>query len=63
MCGIKELIQMSDEEFYEKYLADMSLEEQAAFFEEFPEFLKETPLQCKAEEDRLYQRIQRILER
>ena len=29
----------SDIEFYEKHLADLSLEEQAAFMEEFPDFL------------------------
>lgn len=30
---------MTDFEFYERYLADLPLEEQAAFMEEFPEFL------------------------
>lgn len=29
----------SDIEFYEKHLADLTLEEQAAFMEEFPDFL------------------------
>lgn len=29
----------SDIEFYEKHLADLPLEEQAAFMEEFPDFL------------------------
>lgn len=31
----------SDIEFYEKYLADLTLEDQAAFMNEFPEFLPE----------------------
>lgn len=61
MCSIKELIQMSDMEFYEKYLADLSLEEQAEFLQRFPEFLKEAPLEYAAEEDEIYQRIQRLL--
>ena len=30
---------MTDLEFYEKHLADLTLEEQAAFMEEFPDFL------------------------
>ena len=29
---------MTDLEFYERYLADLTLEEQAAFMDEFPEF-------------------------
>lgn len=32
---------MTDLEFYERYLADSSLEEQAAFMKEFPDFLNE----------------------
>lgn len=61
MCNIKELIQMSDLEFYEKYLAGLPLEEQAAFFEEFPEFLKAEPLEYEAENDVIYQKVrQRI---
>lgn len=31
----------SDLEFYEKHLADLTLEEQAAFMNEFPGFLSE----------------------
>lgn len=30
---------MTDLEFYERYLADLTLEEQAAFMDEFPDFL------------------------
>ena len=39
----------NDIEFYEKHLADLSLEEQAAFMEEFPDFLSNR----KAEESDL----------
>lgn len=31
----------SDLEFYEQYLADLTLEDQAAFMKKFPEFLTE----------------------
>lgn len=31
----------SDLEFYEKHLADLTIEEQAAFMNEFPGFLEE----------------------
>ncbi len=61
MCGIIEWIQMSDEDFYEKYLAKLSLEEQAAFLEEFPDFLKEEPLEYEAEKDEIYKKIKKIL--
>ena len=40
---------MTDLEFYEKHLADLTLEEQAAFMEEFPDFLSNR----KAEESDL----------
>lgn len=57
MCSIEELIQMSDEEFYEKHLADLSLEEQAAFFTEFPDFLREEPIADEAGTDKVYQEL------
>ena len=31
---------MTDLEFYERYLAQLTLEEQAAFMDEFPEFME-----------------------
>lgn len=57
MCSIKELIQMSDAEFYEKHLAELPLEEQAAFFKEFPDFLKEEPLEHEVRKDEMYRKI------
>ena len=38
---LRDLIEMSDEEYYEKFLADIPLEEAAAFMEEFPGFMEE----------------------
>lgn len=35
------LIELSDEDFYEQFLADASLEELAAFLEEFPDFMED----------------------
>ncbi len=35
------LMEMSDLDFYEEFLADAPLEEQAEFCREFPEFLEE----------------------
>ena len=35
-----ELMKMSDLDFYDEFLADAPLEEQAEFFREFPEFLE-----------------------
>ncbi len=35
-----ELMEMSDLDFYDKFLADAPFEEQAEFFREFPEFLE-----------------------
>lgn len=40
MKRIREFATMSDWDFYEKYLADAPLEEQAAFMNEFPDFLE-----------------------
>lgn len=37
---IKKFIHMSDREFYEAYVAELSQEEQCKFFKEFPEFQK-----------------------
>lgn len=36
-----DLINTTDEEFYEKFLADAPLEEVAAFLEEFPDFMED----------------------
>lgn len=51
----------SDFEFYEKYLADLPLEEQAVFMKVFPEFLLEDNVNGKNEllEDQVYQAIQK----
>lgn len=51
----------SDFEFYEKYLADLPLEEQAVFMKEFPDFLQEDDVNSKNEllEDQVYQTIQK----
>lgn len=35
------LMEMSDLDFYEEFVADAPFEEQAEFFREFPEFLEE----------------------
>lgn len=37
----EEFMKMDDMEYFEKYLADASVEELAAFLEEFPEFMSE----------------------
>ena len=37
---LAELMNMSDLDFYEEFLADAPFEEQAEFFREFPEFLE-----------------------
>lgn len=41
ISAIREFAEMSDFEFYEKYLADASMEELAEFCREFPEFLED----------------------
>ena len=50
---------MTDLEFYEKYLAQLTLEEQAAFMDEFPEFLNGEPVKDDTglKDDELFQRI------
>lgn len=37
----EEFIQMDDMEYFEKHLADASVEELAAFLKEFPEFMSD----------------------
>ena len=41
LLRLKRLAEMSDLEFYEKYLEDASFEDLAEFCKEFPEFLEE----------------------
>lgn len=45
---LKAFVQMDDIEFYEQYLSDTSLEEQAAFMKEFPDFLNKNNSILKA---------------
>ena len=54
---------MTDLEFYEKYLADLTLEEQATFMNEFPEFLIGEPVKSGTglKDDELFQRIQETI--
>lgn len=40
MNKVLELMKMTDEGFFDQYLADASLEELAAFMKKFPEFLE-----------------------
>lgn len=51
----------SDLEFYEKHLADLPLEEQAAFMNEFPDFLQTDNVNGKNVllGDQVYQAIQK----
>lgn len=44
---IEEFIEMDDMEFFEKHLADASIEELAVFLEEFPEFLNEESIEIE----------------
>ena len=59
LCG------MSDLEFYERYLADLTLEEQAAFMDEFPEFLsgEEVGKDMGFKDDELFQRVLETIKR
>lgn len=41
MNKVLELIKMTDEGFFDQYLADASLEELADFMKEFPEFMED----------------------
>lgn len=51
-------IKMDDLEFYEEHLADLPLEEQAAFMKEFPEFLDAEPIKKdELETDEIFQKI------
>lgn len=56
---------MSDLEFYERYLADLTLEEQAAFMDEFPEFLsgEEVGEDMGFKDDELFQRVLETIKR
>lgn len=58
---LKEFIDMSDVEFYEKFVINALLEEQAAFMQEFPEFMKADPMIGSLEEDEIFQKIKREL--
>lgn len=40
-----EFVNMSDAEFYDRYIADLTLEEQERFFDMNPDFLKDQYLQ------------------
>lgn len=52
------LIKMDDLEFYAEYLADLPLEELAAFMKEFPEFLDAEPAKRdELETDEVFQKI------
>ena len=56
---------MTDLEFYERYLADLTLEEQAAFMDEFPEFLsvEEAGEDMGLKDDELFQRVLETIKR
>ena len=56
---------MTDLEFYERYLADLTLEEQAAFMDEFPEFLsgEEVGEDMGLKDDELFQRVLETIKR
>lgn len=60
MRRIREFATMTDFEFYEKYLADATLEEQAAFMKEFPEFLKAAPVEEIDAEEMLRKIMERV---
>lgn len=40
--NVLKLLEIDDISFYDKFVSELPLEEQAKFFEEFPEFLSET---------------------
>lgn len=55
MNKVLELIKMTDEQFFDQYLSDASLEELAGFLKEFPDFLEgEEPVQP---DDELFEKI------
>ena len=56
---------MSDLELYERSLADLTLEEQAAFMDEFPEFLsgEEVGKDMGFKDDELFQRVLETIKR
>jgi hypothetical protein len=47
----------SDLEYYEKYLSNLPLEQQAAFLNEFPDFLETEMIQGTLDEDEVYRSI------
>lgn len=61
MNKILELAKMSDEAFFEQYLSDLSVEELAAFMEEFPEFLTDKTEEVPDRE--LFERIKMELKK
>ena len=63
-----DLIWGSDIDFYEEYLADASLEEQAEFMKKFPEFLEEKDISKDSLDDKkmfeeLLEKIREEIER
>lgn len=52
-----DLINTTDEEFYEKFLADVPLEELAAFLKEFPDFMEDGD-EFDMNDEELLQKIQ-----
>lgn len=57
---IKQFAGMTDLEFYEKYVANASLQEQAEFLNEFPEFMMEDKAEGDAEGRRNHRKSEKV---